>query len=487
VSREACTLGIDLGTRSVKAMFLARDGRVLGLTSAQYAVDAPRHGWAESSPEEWWEAVTQAVRALIDSCPDAEICGIGLSGQMHGVVLCDADSRPLRPAILWADQRTRDEVDAFRHLAEPLRRSLGNPLATGMAGPICLWLARHEPDVLSAARWALQPKDWLRLRLTGVAGSDHSDASATLLYDIETQDWASPVLSAIGLDPALMPPIGSSGSRAGELRAAAADALGLRAGLPVAHGGADTPCAALGLGLVEPGQVLLTVGTGAQLFAPTAGALPHPRVLTHTFRSTVEAGWYAMAAVQNAGLALEWVLAALGTTWESAYEALDATLPGAGGVTFLPYLSGERTPLMNPDIRGGWSGVGLEHDRRHLLRAALEGVAFALRHAMAALSDLDVDAPELLVAGGGSTHPQWRALLADVLGRPLRGTEVNAASARGAALLGQVAIGWFADVAETRAAAPQAGLVIVPDRTLRPGYEAAYETFINRTLAATGT
>lgn len=485
MSRDACTLGIDLGTRSVKAMLLSERGRVFGITSAQYAVDAPQHGRAESSPEEWWGAVVVAVRDLRDSCPGAEVRGIGLSGQMHGVVLCDNGSRPLRPAILWADQRARDEIEAFRSLAEPLRASLGNPLATGMAGPTCLWLARHEPDVLASARWALQPKDWLRLRLTGLAGSEHSDASATLLYDVPAQDWSWPVVSALGLDPDLLPPIGASGSVAGELRPDAADVLDLRPGLPVAHGGADTPCAALGLGMVEPGPVLLTVGTGAQLFAPTMGALPHPRFLTHTFRSTVESGWYAMAAVQNGGLALEWVLSALGATWDAAYQALDETRPGANGVTFLPYLAGERTPLMDPDIRGGWWGVGLEHDRRHLLRAAMEGVAFALRHAMAALAELGIDPLELLIAGGGAAHPAWRSLLVDVLGRPLRGTSVDAASARGAALLGQVAIGWFADVAETRSVAPETESATTPDPASRVGYDEAYEVFIERTFTAT--
>lgn len=487
MSETACTLGIDLGTRSVKAMLLSEDGRALGLSSADYAVNAPRHGWAESSPDEWWSAVCVAVRAVRASCADAEIQAIGLSGQMHGVVLCEAGSRPLRPAVLWADQRARDEVAVFRALAEPLRRSLGNPFAPGMAGPICRWLAWNEPDVVSAARWALQPKDWLRLRLTGEAGSEHSDASATLLYDIETGDWAWPVMSALGLDPGLLPPIGGSGSPTGGLRPEAAEALGLPSGLPVAHGGADTPCAALGLGLVRPGPVLLTVGTGAQLFAPTTGALAHPRLLTHAYRSTAESGWYVMAAVQNGGLALEWVLTALGATWEGAYAALGETRPGADGVTFLPYLSGERTPLMNPDVRGGWFGVGLEHDRRHLLRAALEGVAFALRHAMTALVDLGIDPAELLVAGGGASHPAWRVLLADVLGRPLRGADVEAASARGAALLGQVASGWFATVAETARVAPKSEEATEPDPMVADAYNAAYGTFIERTFAVAET
>jgi xylulokinase len=194
-----------------------------------------------------------------------------------------------------------------------------------------------------------------------------------------------------------------------------------------------------------------------------------------------------MAAVQNGGLALEWVLTALGATWESAYLALDETRPGADGVTFLPYLSGERTPLMNPDIRGGWWGAGLEHDRRHLLRAALEGVAFSLRHAMTALTELEIDPPELLVAGGGAAHPAWRALLAEVFNRPLRGTEVNAASARGAALLGQVAIGWFADVAETASVAPETQTPAEPDLTSQGAYDAAYESFIARTSSAAKT
>jgi xylulokinase len=485
VSREACTLGIDLGTRSVKAMLLSDDGRTLGLASAGYDVSAPHPGWAESSPDDWWQAVAVSVREACAAHRGAEVRAIGLSGQMHGVVLCHADSRPVRPAVLWADQRARGELDTFRDLAPPLRSSLGNPLAAGMAGPILRWLSHHEADAARGARWALQPKDWLRLCMTGIAGAEHSDASATLLYDIQSETWASPVLGSLGLNPKFLAPIAGSATVAGELLPAAAHHLGLPVGIPIAHGGADAPCAALGLGLVAPGRVMLSVGTGAQFLAPTASARPHPQFLTHAFRGTTESGWYAMAAVQNAGLALEWVLSGLGANWDAAYEALAETPPGAGGVTFLPYLSGERTPLMDANVRGGWMGVGLEHDRSHLLRAAFEGVAFALKHALAAFETLNIDPTEFVVAGGGATHPVWRTLLADVLESPLTLTSVDAASARGAALLAQVAIGWFDDVAATAASAPAPTESTAPSPS-SGAYDAPYAAFIDRTFRAAG-
>ncbi|QIN84022.1 xylulokinase [Rubrobacter tropicus] len=471
-------LGLDLGTGSVKALLLAEDGSVCGESSAPYPVNATRSGWAESAPGDWWDAVVGAARSAVGGRGD-EVAAIGLSGQMHGVVLSDGDGLPLRPAVLWADTRSGEELAAYRDLDERLRRGLANPPAVGMAGPSLLWLRRHEPEAYGAASWALQPKDWLRLRLTGEAAAEPSDASATLLYDLLSDDWACSVVETLGLRADLLAPLVPSGGAAGALARDAAEALGLRAGLPVAAGAADTAAAMLGVGLSRPGPVQLTVGTGAQIFSPKAEPVPDPRERTHLYRAAAPGLWYSMAAIQNSGLALEWARKVLGATWKEVYEEAFSVPPGAKGVTFLPYLSGERTPRFDPAARGAWTGLGLDHTRGHLLRAALEGVAFALREGLEALVEAGTPAPELRLAGGGSggdRGEQWRQLLADVLGRPLRllsGSVAPVASARGAALLAGLASGVFEKWEDMLSLAPDPGETVQPGAQ-KSAYEEAY-------------
>ena len=462
-------LGIDLGTSAVKVVALDTQGRTLASGRAEYGVSAPQPGWAESDPEEWWRATVAAVRAVRSALAgqaERQIEALGLSGQMHGVVLCDAEGQPLRPAILWADARARAALDRYRALAATDQQRLANPLALGMAGPSLLWLAQHEPDVYGAARWALQPKDWLRARLTSTFATDPSDASATLLYDLPADDWAEDVLLGLGLRRSLLPPILPSAELAGALTASAAAALGLPAGLPVAVGAADTAAAALGAGLLAPGSVQLTLGTGAQLVQLRAEPLADHTLRTHLYRAADPAYWYSMAAVQNAGLALDWVRRTLGASWDDLYASAESVGVGAEGISFLPHLVPER--LVPQSVSGG-AFLGLRHDHRreHLLHAALEGVVLGIREALEALPgeafpSADA-APALRLAGGGSVHPAWRQMLADALGRELIAVEAQDASARGAALLAGIAVGVWRDAAATAAVAPPLRSVAVPD------------------------
>lgn len=440
-------LGIDLGTGSAKALLLSREGRTLGEGSAAYTVFSPRPGWAESYPKDWWAAVGRAGRAT--SGPHAgRVEAIGISGQMHGVVLCDGSGRPLRPAIPWADSRSAPQLEAYRRLDPALLRPLANPICVGMAGPSLLWLRDNERDAYSEARWALQPKDWLRLMLSGEAGSEPSDASGTLLYDVGERAWARPVLRALGLREDLLPALLRSPEVAGHLTAQAAEHLGLRPGLPIAAGAADTAAAILGTGLVKPGAVQLTVGTGAQIVAIRDKPVADPHLRTHLYCAATPDLWYSMAATQNAGLALRRVTKLLGVSWRDLYKKAFSVPAGSGGVTFLPYLSGERTPHFDPEIRGSWAGVGLSHKQGHLLRATLEGIAFSLRDGLEALEATGIHAGELRLAGGGSRDPRWRQMIADVLGKPLLAVANPAASARGAALLAGVASGAFPSLDE---------------------------------------
>ncbi|MBW4470929.1 MAG: xylulokinase [Stenomitos rutilans HA7619-LM2] len=438
-------LGIDLGTGSVKALLLAIDGTVIAEASHSYPVRSPKPGWAETDPTEWWDAVGNVVRTVVKD-NEASIQAIGLSGQMHGVVLTDRAGEPLRPAILWADTRSSQELDRYRMLAPHLHKQLANPITTGMAGATLLWLQTHEPNLYTNARWVLQPKDWLRFRLTGEAASEPSDASGTLLYDLGGDTWAIDVLDALHLRTDWLPNLTPSTSMVGTLTTTAAAALGLPSGLPVIAGAADTASAMLGSGLLEPGLMQLTVGSGAQIVTPRSTAIADPQVRTHLYRTALPNQWYTLAAMQNAGLALEWVRNLLGFNWQQVYAEAFTVASGCEGLTFLPYFTGERTPHLDPNVRGAWVGLGLNHTRSHLMRSALEGVAFAIKQGLETITATGMTVAELRLAGGGTLEPVWRQLLADVLQLPLRSVTVSAASARGAALLAGLGSGAYANV-----------------------------------------
>jgi xylulokinase len=429
-------LGVDLGTSSVKALVTDEQARPLGSARATYPVLTPRPGRAEGDPADWWTATRRVVRDAVGAAGRSPTA-IGLSGQMHGVVVVDARGTPIRPALLWPDTRAREIIDAYLALDPAAAERLANPLSPGMAGPLLRWLAVHEPDTDRATRWVLQPKDWLRFRLTGAIHAEPSDASATLLYDVIGDRWDDEVIGDLGLDPRRFPPLVPSTSLAGHLTAPAAEELGLAAGIPVAAGAADTAAAALGTGLLRPGAVQLTVGTGGQLVTPQDEPVPRPEAGTHLYRSALPRGWYAMAATLNAGLALDWVRALFALDWAEVY-AVTSTPIQPEDPLFCPHLVGERTPYLDPLLRGGWLELALDHDREAMLRSALEGVAFALRDALDALP-VDDARPPLRIAGGGSEHAGWRQLLADVLERPLGSMAVPDASARGAALVSALA------------------------------------------------
>jgi xylulokinase len=479
-------LGIDLGTSSVKVMVLDTQGHALSVSKADYEVRAPLPGWAESDPSEWWHATISAVQAAMAQAPHPRITAVGLSGQMHGVVPTDKEGRPTRAALLWPDTRAEAELERYRALPPSLLQRLANPLVPGMAGPLLCWLADHEASSYQAARWVLQPKDWLRLCLTDSVAADPSDASATLLYDLPADHWADDVIVALGLKRDLFPPIIPSGEPAGTLSARAAEALGLSTGLPVATGAADTAAAALGTGLLAPGPIQLTLGTGAQLVQLCSEPRADPTLRTHLYRAADGINWYTMAAVQNAGLALDWVRRTLGASWDGVYESVDSVGPGAEGLTFLPYLTRERAHHRNPHSSGAFLGMRIDHQREHLLHAALEGVAFGIRVALEALPGAS-RATALRLAGGGSVHPAWRQMLADVLGRELVTVDAPAASARGAALLGGIASGTWADAATTASVAPRTQVVATPSIKQASTYDDVYARYLRLSGAISAT
>ncbi|KVH76653.1 carbohydrate kinase [Burkholderia ubonensis] len=454
-------LGIDLGTGSVKLVTLDPDGVERAVASEPYALSSPQPGWAEIAPQAWWDALVRAA-ARLPADERAQVAAIGFSGQMHGVVLIDAAGRAVRPALLWPDTR------AARLAAAADWPDAPNPVAPGMAGPLLRWAAASEPAALRAARWAVQPKDWLRIALGGDVAADPSDACATALATPDGA-WDAARLDALGLPRALFAPVRASTAPCGGLAAQAAAALGLPAGVPLATGAADTACAALGSGLVADGDALLTTGSGGQIVV-LADRLPAARRGLHRYRAAAGGGYYTMAAMQNVGLALEAVRGWLGyASWPAAYDDAFAQ-PASERLSFLPYLSGERSPWMNPDARGGWLGLGLGDTRGAMMRAAFEGVAFALRAGLDAIRAEGAErraVASLRLAGGGSVDPRWRQLLADALGASLDAVDCPNAATRGAALLAGVAIGHWREDA-LRALAPAASPVAAPcgDRAL---------------------
>jgi xylulokinase len=422
-------LGLDLGTSRCKALLSAADGTVLGRGAAGYQVTAPRPGWAETDPEQWWRAARAAVRSALASAR-AEVSSIAIAGQMHGLVLYSERTGVLRPAIVWLDRRASSDVADYLRLPEHLRARLGNAPSPGMAGPLLLWLSRHEPEAFRRARWMLQPKDWLRLRLTGEAATDPTDASGTLLYDLDGGTWALDVAGALGLSPGLLPPIRACFHQAGTLLPGAAEQLGLPPGLPVAIGAADTAASLLAAGLPDRGWGLLTLGTGGQWIVPgQQGADLSGR--TNLFRA-VDGRTYRLGGAQNVGAALDWVRRTLGATWEELYRTAERPWR-ADTPVFLPYLAGERGE--HPEAGGAWSGLTLGHQRDDLMRAALEGVAFLLRAKLDELRALGSDPAHVMLAGGGGQHPGWRQLLADVLALPLHPAADGWLTVRGATLL----------------------------------------------------
>ncbi|WP_431820338.1 xylulokinase [Burkholderia sp. F1] len=457
-------LGIDLGTGSVKLVTLDPDGVERAVASEPYALSSPQPGWAEIAPDAWWDALVRAA-ARLPADERAQVAAIGFSGQMHGVVLIDAAGRAVRPALLWPDTRAARLAGAADWPDAP------NPVAPGMAGPLLRWMAAGEPAALRAARWAVQPKDWLRIALGGDVAADPSDACATALATPDGA-WDAARLDALGLPRALFAPVRASTAPCGVLAAQAAAALGLPAGVPLATGAADTACAALGSGLVADGDALLTTGSGGQIVV-LADRLPAARRGLHRYRAATGGGYYTMAAMQNVGLALEAVRGWLGyASWPAAYDDAFAQ-PASERLSFLPYLTGERSPWMNPDARGGWLGLGLGDTRGAMMRAAFEGVAFALRVGLDAIRAEGAEGAEyravasLRLAGGGSVDPRWRQLLADALGASLDAVDCPNAATRGAALLAGVAIGHWREDA-LRALAPAASPVAAPcgDRAL---------------------
>lgn len=480
---DKCLLGIDLGTSGLKAAVLDGNGRLLGSAGKEYTIDSPHPGWAEQDPQTWYEAACTAVRqALADASVSAEqVEAVGLAGQMHSLVCIGERGDAVRPAILWADQRSAKQVDRVNEQIgrKKLAAWAGNPLAAGFALSSWLWLLENEPETVQHTRWLLQPKDFLRFRITGTIGSESSDASATLLFDPQKREWSPALLGIANLAAERMPPLGESADVCGGLTRQAAADLGLRPGIPVVFGGSDQAVQALGQGIVEPGQVSASIGTGGQWFAPLAQPVHDPRLRLHLFCHVLPARWHLEAATLTAGLALRWLRDQIlpGSSYAELADAAAEVDAALDGLFFLPYLAGERTPHMDPGATAAFFGLTLRHGRAALARAVMEGVVFAMRQGLDLLGELGVHPAAVLSSGGANRHSLWLQLQANIYNLPILPAANPDATARGAALLAGVGGGHFSSFADAIRTVPPPERTVLPDRGQAEKYNLAYRLF----------
>ena len=467
-------LGIDSSTTATKAVLVDPAGEVVGIGMAEYDAQMPEPLWSEQHPALWWTGTQEAIRSVLAATGrrGAEVEAVGLTGQMHGAVLLDAAREVIRPAILWNDQRTAAECDEIRTLVgtERLLEITGNDAITGLTAPKLLWVRRHEPEAWRRRAHVLLPKDYVRLCLTGDLAMDKADGSGTLLFDLSARTWSGEVLDALGLDPAWFPPTFEGPAVTGAISAAAGEATGLVAGTPVVAGGGDQSANAVGVGVVAEGAVALSLGTSGVIFATTHRPIHEARGRVHAFCHAVPERWHLMSVMLSAAGSLRWFRDALAPGAPFGDLAAEAAPVRAAvdGLFFLPYLSGERSPYPDPLARGAFVGLTLQHDRRHLTRAVLEGVAFGLRDGLDLMLEAGMPRPsEIRASGGGLASPLWRQILADVLDADLVTTSTTEGAAFGAAVLAAVGAGWFGDVPAATAA------LVRTSPAASPGPEAA--------------
>jgi xylulokinase len=462
--------GLDVGTSSVKGLLIsADDGTVVARAEVAHPLSTPRPGWAEQDPEDWW-AGAQAV--LFELGRAGRIAGIGLTGQMHGLVALDASGCVLRPAILWNDGRTAAQCAEIEQRVglQPLIAQTGNRALPGFTAPKLLWLAEHEPDVYAHIDRVLLPKDFVRLRLCGEHATDVADASGTLLFDVARRRWSDAVVQALEIDPAWLP-------RALESPEVSGQTAG---GVPVAAGAGDQAAGALGVGVDRPGPASVVLGTSGVVFAASAAFAPDVKARVHAFCHAVPGAWHSMGVMLSAAGSLRWLRDVAAPGIEFAALAAEAAVwePGVEGLTFLPYLAGERTPYADSAARGAFTGLSLRHDRGALVRAVLEGVAFGLRDGLDLVAGLSGRPTLGRVSGGGARSGLWLRILASVLELPLQRTAVDEGAPFGAALLGGVAAGAFADVREAVAACVRPGAIVEPVAGWIEPYREARERFV---------
>jgi xylulokinase len=442
-------LGIDIGTSSLKALLVSADGGTVALEQRSYEPDILPDGGAEQDTRVWWDAVVDALRCMADAHPEKmrDLAGVGLGGQMHGLVTLGSAGEPVHPAIIWLDARSGAQVKrVYDTLGENRIHSITyNRVCPGFALPSLLWLRDSNPDAFARIRSIMLPKDYIRYRLTGRIATDVSDASSTTIFDTGRRQWSWEMIDALGLDRGLFPACLESGEIAGEVTVKAASETGLAAGTPVVYGGGDQPVQAIGNGAVQEGVFCTSIGTSGQVSLFSQTPLRDPDCRVHTFCHAANRGWSVFGATLSAGLCLKWLNSRiLGNPGYAAIDDMAGEIPpGSDGVVFLPYLNGERTPHFNSDARGLFTGLSVSHDRRHMARAVMEGVVFSLKDSMELFAQMGRKPEFVIAAGGGAQSPLWLQMQADIFGTPVKVVKTAEQVCLGAATLAGIGTGVF--------------------------------------------
>ena len=446
-------LGLDSSTTATKALIIDEKGDVLGVSSSEYTYDTPYPLWTEQHPDLWWQGTVNSINVLLHDLriDPKEIVGIGVTGQMHGLVLLDKQGEVLRPALLWNDQRTGDQCHTVRSLVgkKKLIAITGNDALTGFTAPKIVWVQEEEPDLYAKAAHIVLPKDYVRYKLTGELATDKAGAAGTLLFDLAQRDWSTNVLEALNINRSLLPQTFEGTAITGTITTEAAKATGLPAGIPVVGGGGDQAAQAVGVGAVHEGIVALTLGTSGVIFASSNTPAIEPDGRLHAFCHAVPDRWHMMGVMLSAAGSFRWYRDTTAPDIpfaELSSEAADVS-PGSDGLIFLPYLTGERTPHPDPYARGAFVGLTVRHERKHLTRAVLEGVGFGLRDSFTLIEGSGLPkAEQVLISGGGAKSPAWRQILADILHAELSTVNTAEGAAFGAALLAGVGTGMWPDI-----------------------------------------
>ncbi len=446
-------MGIDVGTGGTRALLVEEGGRVAhGFTAAHEEMTMAQPLWAEQHPDDWWRAAQEAIRGVLSAAGATgdSVQGIGFSGQMHGVTMLNAAREVVRPALIWCDQRSQAQVDWATQTAgaENILRWTANPVLTGFTLPKFLWVRDHQPELYQQVRHLMLPKDYVRFKLCGELGADVSDASGTALFDVVERRWSTEMCAAMGIDPAILPPVYESSAVCGKVSAEAAALTGLKAGTPLVAGAGDQAASAVGNGIVEPGIVSCTLGTSGVVFGHMEQVAYDPQGRVHTFCHAVPGKWHVMGVTQGAGLSLQWFRNQLapGVEYDMLMEEAATAPAGSQGLYWLPYLMGERTPHLDPEARGGWMGLTARHRRSDLVRAIIEGVSYSQKDCLDLVEQLGVKVAAVRASGGGAKSPVWRQILASILAKPVMTLATQEGSAYGAALLAMVGTGQFTSV-----------------------------------------
>ncbi|HUA00173.1 MAG TPA: xylulokinase [Candidatus Aquilonibacter sp.] len=452
-------MGIDVGTGGTRVVIVDASGHIVASVTEEHEPFASAHtGWAEQHPDDWWRAARIAIRkALQESKLRAEqVACIGLSGQMHGAVMLDAAGEVVRPALIWCDVRTQKQCDELTAQigSERLIELTCSPALTNFTLTKLLWTREHEPKNWQRVRSVMLPKDYVRFKLTGVAATDVADASGTLMLDVARRKWSTEIMKAVQIDESVLPALYESAEVCGEISAAGAEASGLAAGTRVVAGAGDQAAGAVGLGIVTPGTVSAAIGTSGVVFAATDRPVTDPRGRLHTFCHAIPNRWHVMGVTQAAGLSLRWLRDTFFKEWTSGskdpYDQMtreaDAVASGADGLLWAPYLMGERTPYLDPNVRGALVGLTASHGRGHVTRAVLEGVAFSLKDTFTIFDEMRIPVKRVRLGGGGARSPLWRRIQAEVYGREVEIAEAEEGAAYGAAILAGVGVGFWPSV-----------------------------------------